>query len=374
MNKNKWKKSKWSFRCITLFLCAVFTTAFSAKAQKVSDTLLLKNYSPKSIFNIRVTDVKKARYQVIDMHSHDYAKNDSEIREWIKNMDACGIKKTFILNCAWIGQPFTDFVKKYAPYKDRFGFMCSFDYTDFDKPDWEKRAVAALEHCHESGAIGVGEMGDKGFGDLYGTPTEGKGIHIDNPRLKVLLEKCADLGMVVNIHVAEPIWMYEPIDENNDGLMNAGNWKVDTTRAGCLGYNQLMESFERAVAANPRTTFIAAHYLNMNQDLPRLAAMLDKYPNMYVDICGRIAESAATPRATRAFIIKYADRILFGTDNGTTQEMYRDYFRVLESNDEHFYMPELGYHWYYNGFNLPENVLRKIYFKNAEKLLGRVHK
>jgi len=348
--------------------------ALPVNGQKLSDTLLLKNYNPKSVFNVPVSTITKAKYKVIDIHSHDYNKTDAEIQEWIKNMDACGIEKTYILNCSWIGNPFTEYVKEYAPYKDRFGFLCSFDYTNFDKPDWEKRAVEALVRCHEMGAVGVGEMGDKGMGDLYGTPTEGKGIHVDNPRLKVLFDKCAELGMFVDIHIAEPIWMYEPVNEENDGLINGENWKVDTTRAGCLGYNQLMKTFEKALAENPKTTFVAAHYLNMSHDLPRLSALLDKYPNMYVDLCGRIAESASTPRATRAFIIKYADRILFGTDNGITQEMYHNYFRVLESNDEHFYLPEIGYHWYYSGFNLPDKVLKKIYYQNAAKILKAVRK
>ena len=107
----------------------------------------------------------------------------------------------------------------------------------------------------------------------------------------------------------------------------------------------------------------------MNHDLVYLGEMLDKYPNMYIDIAARVAESAQTPRATRDFIIKYQDRILFGTDNGMEAPMYRNIFRVLETNDEHFYVPELYYHWYLSGFNLPDEVLEKVYNKNAQRIL-----
>ena len=161
--------------------------------------------------------------------------------------------------------------------------------------------------------------------------------------------------------------MYLPMDEKNDGLPNGAVWHVDTTN--CYGYYKLMETFENAVRENPGTIFIACHYLNMTHDWPRLGAMLDKYPNMYVDISARVAESAHTPRATREFLIKYQDRVLFGTDNGMEAPMYHTIFRVLETNDEHFYVPEFNYHWALSGFNLPDEVLKKIYHDNAERIL-----
>jgi predicted TIM-barrel fold metal-dependent hydrolase len=129
-----------------------------------------------------------------------------------------------------------------------------------------------------------------------------------------------------------------------------------------------MLSFENALKANPKTTFIACHYLNMNHDLERLGKLLDKYPNLYIDIAGRMGESAVTPRTTRAFLIKYADRVLFGTDNGMNASMYRHMFRILETDDEHFYIQDYGYHWSYSGLHLPKKVLKKIYYENAKKL------
>ena len=192
---------------------------------------------------------------------------------------------------------------------------------------------------------------------------------MDDPRMKPLLERCGALGMPVSIHIAEPIWMYEPLDEHNDGLMNGATWAVDTSVEGCRDYDELMATFERTVAAYPATTFIACHYLNMNQDLDRLGALLDKYPNLYVDLSGRMGESAVTPRATRRFLLKYADRVLYGTDNGMSSDMYRMTFRLLETDDEHIYNPDYGYHWAYAGFDLPDDVLRKIYRDNAARIL-----
>lgn len=352
---------------ISLILLLLTFPSSIIRSEQLTDTLLLKHYRPVSIFNIPETTVEKGKFPVIDIHSHDYALDDQQISTWVENMDACGIEKAHLLSCSWIGKPFEEFVKKYAAHADRFACWTSFDYTDFNEPNWTEKAIHTLVRHKELGAVGVGEMGDKGNGDLYSYPAQGKGIHIDHPKLKPLLEKCAELNMPINIHIAEPKWMYEPLNIHNDGYMTAANWYIDTTKVN-LGYEGLMRSFENALKANPKTIFIACHYLNMNHDLERLGKLLDTYPNLYVDIAGRMGESAVTPRATRAFLIKYADRVLFGTDNGMSKSMYRNMFRILETNDEHFYISDYGYHWSYSGMYLPKKVLKKIYYQNAKNL------
>ena len=359
----------------TWYLLAFVFAAFAMSAcngQKAeegagpADKILLKDFAPVVVNNLPVTYVERAKFDIIDMHAHDYAATEEEIAQWCKTMDEVGVLNTAVMHCSWIGRPFEEYVAAYAAHKDRFRFWCCFDYTDMSEEGIQK-ACETLERYHEMGAIGVGELGDKGEGDTYARPGDGTGIHIDDPRIKPLIAKAGELKMPISIHIAEPYWMYLPMDEKNDGLLNAVVWHVDTTN--CLGYNQLVQTFENAVRENPNTIFIACHYLNMSHDWPRLGALLDKYPNMYVDIAARVAESAHTPRATREFLIKYQDRVLFGTDNGMSPEMYRTIFRVLESNDEHFYCPELGYHWALSGFNLPDEVLKKIYHDNAERIL-----
>ena len=348
-------------------LFAFVSCAKQQQSQSPADTVLLKDFNPVVVDNVPVTEVQRAKFDIIDMHAHDYATSEEEIAQWCKTMDEVGVLNTAVMHCSWIGRPFEEYVAAYEPYKDHFKFWCCFDYTGIDSEDWPECAIQTLLRHKEMGAIGVGELGDKGEGDTYARPGDGKDIHIDDPRVKPLIEKAGELKMPISIHIAEPYWMYLPMDETNDGLVNAVTWHVDTTN--CYGYDMLMTTFENAVRENPNTIFIACHYLNMNHDLPRLSALLDKYPNMYFDISARVAESAHTPRATREFLIKYQDRVLFGTDNGMEPQMYRNIFRVLESNDEHFYIPDYGYHWALSGFNLPDEVLKKMYHDNAERIL-----
>jgi len=333
--------------------------------------LALADYRPISAYNIPRSQIQKAAYPVIDVHSHDYAGNQEEIDLWVETMKEAGIEKTLILSTQ-TGAGFDSVHAKYAMYPEEFEIWCGIDFTGYDSDeDWIKNAIAELERCHALGAKGVGELGDKGEGLLYSKPTPAFGLHVDDPALRPFWKRCAGLGMPVNVHIAEPIWMYEEMDSHNDGLMNAWTWKVDLSKENILDHQGLMTSLENVVARNPNTTFIACHFANCSHDLEILGAMLDKHSNLWADIAARYAETAPIPRHVNAFYEKYQDRLLYGTDMGMNQEMYGLTFRILESEDEHFYENDMfGYHWALNGFGLPYEILEKVYNQNAKKLFN----
>lgn len=333
------------------------------------ETLLLKNFRPESIFNVPVTTVDKARYPVIDMHAHTYARSEAEMDQWVKTMDERGIEKTVILSPIH-GREFDSVFDAYAKYPDRFEVWCGIDFTDFEGPDFPATAIAELERCHKRGARGVGELGDKGKGFFFCKPAA-LGLHADDPRMGAIWDKCAELGMPINIHVAEPKWMYEKMDSTNDGLMNAYNWRLDN-QPDIVDHQGMIDILERAVKNHPNTTFIACHVANCGYDLGIIAGLLDAYPNLHIDIGARFAEICATPRTTAAFIVKYQDRIVYGTDMGTSPDMYASTFRLLETADEHIYDNRYGYHWPLHGLNLPDKVLEKIYRLNARNIAGDI--
>ncbi len=350
----------------SLLLCI----CMNAVAQHGND-ILLKNYHPVSIYKIPVTHITHAAFPVIDMHSHDYAETYADVDEWVKTMDAIGIEKTVILSTQ-TGKGFDSLAKKYGRYPNRFELWCGFDYTDYDTAGWQQHAIAELERCHNLGAKGVGELGDKGEGELYSKPVAAYGLHIDDDEIKPLLQKCAELKMPVNVHIAEDEWMYAAPDSSNDGMMNATQWHVDMNKTGKLNHDQLIASLENAVRENPKAIFIACHFANCCSDLQQLGKLLDKYPNLYADIAARYGEIAPVPHYAAAFIIKYQDRLLYGTDMGFDKSMYAAIFRILETADEHFYETEqFNYHWALYGLNLPKEVLKKLYKTNAEKILKR---
>ncbi len=337
-------------------------------AQTPPERLLLKDYRPKSIYKVPITTIEKALYPVIDMHSHPYAQSPEEIAQWVMNMDQVGIEKTVIMT-GQAGAAFDSIYALYSQYPDRFEVWCGFDYTGYDEPGFGPAAVAELERCAKVGATGVGELGDKGKGLFYSKPVKAWGMHVDDPRMDPLLEKCGELGLPINIHVGEPLWFYEPMDSTNDGLMSAFDWRLDNEK-DILDLSGMVNILGRAVQRHPNTTFIACHLANLNHDLARLGELLDKYPNLYADISARYAEAATIPRFAQSFMEKYQDRLLYGTDLGNDRDMYRITFRILESNDEHFYeTDELQYHWTLYGLDLDKRALKKIYRTNILKIL-----
>lgn len=354
------------FKTLYAFFFALITTHSFAQNP---DEILLKDYWPVSIYHSPTANIQKASFPIIDIHSHDYVTAEN-VDALVKLMDKMNIHKTLILSKE-TGRAFDSIVEKYSRYPTRFEVWCGFDYTGYGSPGWQKHAIAELERCYKKGARGVGELGDKGIGEMYSKPVPGKGLHIDDPEIKPLLEKCAELKMPVSIHIAEDQWMYAKADSTNDGLMNAAEWHVNMNEPGKLGHDELIKSFQNAVRDNPKTTFIACHLLNSCSDLNALGSLLDKYPNLYADIAARFAEIAPVPRYAAAFITKYQDRLLYGTDNDPDERMYKTTFRILETADEHFYERELfNYHWPLYGLHLSKEVLEKIYRKNAEKILN----
>lgn len=352
-----------------LVLTGVFMNPLFMPAQDAQN-LLLKDFEPKSIFNIPVTEVARARFPVIDVHAHQTAaRTEEEIEKWVETMDRFGIRKTIIL-ATTTGAEFDSIYRLYSKFGDRFDVWCGFDYTGYDQPGYGPAAVKELERCYRVGAKGVGELGDKGRGMFFSKPVKGWGMHCDDPRLKPLYEKCAELKMPVNIHVADPYWMYLPVDRYNDGLMNAAKWQIDSTRAGTIGFHALLQSLENVVRENPKTTFIACHFANCNHDLELIARLLDLYPNLNIDNSARFALSGPIPRTMKKFYSRYGNRILFGTDNGRSPEMYGISFRILETADEHFYYPGYLYHWSYSGLDLGNRILKRVYYKNAKKILN----
>lgn len=163
--------------------------------------------------------------------------------------------------------------------------------------------------------------------------------------------------------------MYETMDSTNDGLMNAYKWRI-RKNPGVLSHDEVVRTLDRAVGKHPRTTFIACHFANCCFDLDRLGTLLERHPNLYADISARFGETAPIPRAVASFYRKYQDRLLYGTDMGLSPEMYRTTFRILETHDEHFYAMDLfNYHWPLHGFGLKDSVLKKLYSKNAQRVL-----
>ena len=326
-------------------------------------TLLHKDFRPQSIFVTPQTPALKAKYPAIDMHMHAPRGDDleAECAALLKNKDLCNVEKT-ILFCG-TGERFDELAAVYGKYPDRFELWCGFDFSGKIPED----TIAELERCVKLGARGVGEISDKGSGLRGATPT----MHIDDPRMDPILEKLADLDLPINHHSGDPKWMYEPMDEHNDLLFEALYFRLDN-KEGILNQEELRACTERALQKHPRTKFVLCHFMNRTYDLKQLGEMFDKYPNFWADVSQREAYVAAIPRFAKQFIEKYADRIVWGTDQGYSLSMYRNTFRIWETLDEHFYAWDVSNTPYaLSGLGLSDATLKKFYRDNALRILKK---
>ena len=334
------------------------------KAPGLQDTLLHKDFRPVSIFKTAQTETLKAKYPAIDMHMHAPYRGDIEknAAELLKNMDECGVEKT-ILFCN-TGKRFDELAAVFGKYPDRIEMWCGLDFSG----DVPASTIAELERCYKLGAKGVGEIIDKGSGLNRGGD---EAIHLDDPRMDPVLEKMADLKMPISIHVGDPKWMYEAMDEHNDLLFESYYWRLDN-KTGILNLSETVQTLENALKKHPRLTFVTCHYMNQTFDLDNLGKMFDKYPNLYADVSQREAYVAAIPRHAKKFMEKYADRLVWGTDQGHSLSMYRNTFHIWQTDDEHFYAWDVSNSpWPLSGVNLSDETLKKFYRDNALKILDR---
>ena len=329
------------------------------------DTILVKDYAPRSSVVTKETFVPKAKYPVIDCHVHVVARTPEEVAEWVRTMDKVGMDKSIVLTEA-TGSAFDALINSLPKaYPWRFLLYCGMDMTDIDKPDYSNRAVAELVRCYNKGARGVGELSDKGYG-LTGTalPCD-KRLHPDDPRLDAFWEKCTELKMPVNLHVADHPSCWTPLDvyqERSPDYQHFNQYGKDVP-----SYDELITIRNRTLEKHPATIFIACHLGNQGHDLGKLSLALDKYPNLYLDTSARDYEMGRTPRAYAKFLTKYQNRIVFGTDQSREKSMYQIHWRLLETADEYI----VGrVEWRYYGLELPNAVLKSLYRDTARKIFN----
>jgi predicted TIM-barrel fold metal-dependent hydrolase len=333
------------------------------------DAILLKDYAPDTSLRVPQTVVPKAQFPVIDVHAHVNAETPLQIAEWIRVMDEVGIKQTIILTGA-TGAEFDRLAGLYLrSHPERFQLYCGLDISGIDAADYPSRAVRELERCHAAGARGVGEMSDKGWG--FGGSSEAplprdRRLHPDDPRLDLFWEKCADLRMPVNLHIADHPSCWQPLGPSQE---RTPDFQVFNLYGKDVpSFDELMAARDRMLTRHPKTTVIACHLSNQGHDLDTLSKVLDRFPNLYLDISARDYEVGRQPRNAAKFLMRYKDRVLFGTDMGRDKHMYQGWWRLLETADE--FIPGRIW-WRYYGLQLPAPVLQSIYRENALRLMRK---
>jgi predicted TIM-barrel fold metal-dependent hydrolase len=338
--------------------------------------LKLKDWEPRSSMVTKVTRLEKAAFPVIDIHNHlgsgrQYL-TPLRVKRYLEEMDAAGIQTVVNLDGRW-DQALNETIELLdRAHPGRFITFANVDFAGIDEAGWSERESRRLEGGFRSGARGLKFYKNFGLG-VRGK--DGKLIRIDDPRMEAIWAVCARFKRPVIIHTADPAAFWKPLDRFSERwheLNQHPDWLfADSTRYPPR--EDLLTQLYSVIESHPNTTFISTHFGNNAEDLGFVAEKMDRCKNLYVDIDARISELGRQPYTARRLFLKYPDRILFGTDTTPNREAFRIYYRFLETDDEYF-DPSASHHrqgfWNIYGIFLPKDVLAKIYYKNAERILG----
>lgn len=337
-----------------------------------SQEMSFEEYNPTSTLVVPGEVIKKAKYPFIDVHGHQYRMPTQDLAPVIAAMDTLNLQIMVNLS-GRSGDELQQSVKNIADhYPNRFVVFANINFDGVGSEGWTEQAVNQFEQDVKNGARGLKIYKSLG---MYNKDSNGNRIAIDDPRLDPIWDKCAELGVPVLIHSADPKSFWDDLDANNERWLELKTHprrkRSDTDPAP---WEQIIEEQHRMFKKHPNTTFINAHMGWYANDLGTLGQLLDELPNMNVGIGAIIAELGRQPRFAKAFFIKYQDRILFGKDSWVPEE-FPTYFRVLESADEYFpYHKKYHAFWPMYGLDLPDEVLKKVYYKNALRIVPGLDK
>jgi len=255
-------------------------------------------------------------------------------------------------------------------FSNRFGVFVNIDFNKIDDKDFAKNNVQIIKDAVEKGVIGLKVYKNLGL-DLK--DKSGERVRVDDKRLNPIWEVCGELNIPVLIHSGEPSPFFEHIDKYNERFLHARQ-KPQSFRNSdeYPSFDEVMQEQYNMFENNPNTTFINAHLGWYGNDLDKMSAQLDSLPNVYTEIGAVIAELGRQPIRARRFFVEHQDRILFGKDTYKKSE-FNVYFRILETSDEYFdYYRKRHAHWKMYGLNLPDSILKKLYYKNAIKLFPNI--
>ncbi len=351
------------------------------------DEVLLKDYRPASLLNVPARVPERGRFPVIDAHNHLFGEVPAE--KLIEIMDAVGVS-------VWVNvtgnvtmplenntytiarRDFAHFAEHYMKrYPGRFAAMTMADFAQWGDPillenDFVERCIAHLEEDVALGACGLKVTKELG---LFFKDREGAMLPVDDERLFPIWRRAGELDLPVLIHVSDPAAFFLPIDATNEHYLTLREFPAWSFYGSHFSKAELLEQRNRMIARHPKTRFLLPHVANHPEDLASVARLLDAHPNVVVDFSARIDELGRQPYTAHDFFVAYQDRILFGLDMPVSPEAYRCYYRLLETRDEYFdypdYIGRFGVYtrWKLYGLDLPDGVLKKVYYENARRVI-----
>ena len=357
-----------SLRC-----CALLVLLLARSALGSAQTMTVKDYEPRSTLKVPGHPLTRAKFPFIDVHAHIWRNLTAKEQDsLVAEMDGMNLAVQVNLSGTSGDTLSARIANLKAYHPGRFVVFANLDYRGLDDPGWGAKAARKLEDdIRTRGAVGLKIYKDLGM-DLL--DPAGKRVRVDDPRLEPVWAAAGRLGVPVLIHTAEPVAFFDPIDKYNERWLELTEFPNRARPPSRYPpFDSLLAEQHRVFRKFPGTTFIAAHLDWLGNDLDRLGRVLDSLPNMNTELGAVLYELGRQPKRAREFLTKYQDRVLMGKDTYGGPQEYAVYFRVLETGDEYFdYYRRRHAFWKMYGLALPDEVLRKIYYGNALRIIRGV--
>lgn len=356
-----------------VIISSILLVFFSYNLQ--SQSLEFEDYDPPSTLVVPGKEIKRAKFPFIDVHNHQFRMPTQNLNELTAEMDK--LNMAVMVNLSGRGRGSEEHLRGALEnvktnHPNRFIVFTNIDLNGIDDVDWTERTVKQIENDVALGANGLKIYKSQG---MDSRDSKGNRIKISDPRIGPVWEKCGELGIPILIHAADPKPFWDAHDNQNERWLELklrSRRKRDAAVTG--SWETIIEEQHTIFRNHPNTKFINAHLGWYANDLATLGKLMDELPNMYAEIGAVIAELGRQPRFAKKFLTKYQDRIMFGKDSWKPEEYYT-YFRVLESDDEYFpYYKRYHAFWKMYGLDLDDDVLRKLYYKNALKVIPNIDK
>lgn len=347
---------------LSAVLCSLVVSA-CAQQPKID----FETYNPPTTLVVDEHPRKSARFPFIDVHNHQYGMSSGKLDQLVADMDSLNLKVMVNLS-GGTGEGLKRMVDNAkSQYPGRFVIFANIDFSGIGNAGWTDRAVAQLKQDYQNGARGLKVFKNLG---LSVKDSKGNRVAVNDSRLDPIWETCGKLKIPVLIHTADPASFWDPLDETNERLLELYTHpRRKRSEIDPAPFEDLIKEQHAMFKKHPATTFIAAHFGWYPNNLKKLDSLLQEMPHVVVEFGAVIAELGRQPRAALAFFTRYQDRILFGKDSWVPSE-YATYFRVLETNDEYFpYHKKYHAFWPMYGMGLPEPILKKIYYRNALRII-----
>ena len=355
-----------------IYVAGLLIFSHCSLAQTDKGRIDFETYNPPSSLVVPEHVLIKAKFPFIDVHNHQNNMQSQNLGNLLAEMDKMNMR--VMVNLSGRGGDYLASTVKHVSEAtpNRLVIFTNISFQGIGTSGWIQTTIKQLEDDVKAGAKGLKIFKTLGFSvkDDKGTV-----VPVDDSRLDPIWQKCAQLGIPVLIHTADPKQFWDAPDSQNERwlelLTQPGR---NRSAADGFSWEQLIEQQHNLVKKNPKTIFIIAHFGWYGNNLEQLGKLLDSYPNMNVEFGAIIAELGRQPRQAKKFFDKYQDRILFGKDSWVPSE-YTTYFRVLETEDEYFpYHKKYHAYWKMYGLGLSDEVLKKVYYKNALRIIPGIDK